>query len=276
MELEIMIWLQSFANGFLDSLFLGVTQLGEEIVYIAILTYIYWNVDKEFGKTLGFATIVSLVLNNGMKDFFSYERPIGQPGIRSLRIETATGKAFPSGHTMSASTFYTVLRMKVNKKWFGFACSVLILLVGVSRVYLGLHYPKDVLAGWILGILIAVFIYFGMEAVKQPIWAYLGAVVLGMVLLPFAESEDFYKMFGLLLGFVLGVIVESLYVEFENEATLKTKLIRFVIGLVILIVLKEGVKLILPDTHYAHMFRYLLVALVGFGGYPFMMKKLNL
>src|SRR5690554_3486361 len=101
MELDIIRAVQSIHNPFLDAFFEGITILGEEIFIVPLLLIIFWSVNKKFGEILAFTVFTSYLLNNALKEFFSFERPIGEDGIRTLRPETATGKSFPSGHTQS-------------------------------------------------------------------------------------------------------------------------------------------------------------------------------
>jgi membrane-associated phospholipid phosphatase len=96
---EVIKFVQSFSNPFLDRLFQYITMMGEEYFFVIALTLIYWCIDKRFGYKIGFAILGSTALNSGIKEIFKVPRPIGEDGIRSLRTETAGGYSFPSGHT---------------------------------------------------------------------------------------------------------------------------------------------------------------------------------
>ena len=58
------------------------------------------------GERLLFALIGNVALNTGVKEFFKVQRPIGVDGIESMRVSTATGYSFPSGHTQIGTTFW--------------------------------------------------------------------------------------------------------------------------------------------------------------------------
>jgi membrane-associated phospholipid phosphatase len=93
------------------------------------------------------------VLNPLLKNIFRVGRPIGVEGIASLRLHTAGGYAFPSGHTQGAASFWTALMISVKKKGiYGFG-SAAIVLVAFSRMYLGVHWPTDVIGGIAAGVL---------------------------------------------------------------------------------------------------------------------------
>lgn len=274
MAIEIIKWLQSFSNPVLDFLFIWITQLGEETILILFFTWIYWYYDKEFGRMLGIGLVSTLIVNNGFKEFFDMPRPIGEDGIFSLRVETATGKSFPSGHSQLSATMYTMIRTKFNQRWLKILCSLAILLVGISRMYLGLHYPQDVLAGWIIGIGIAVVIYFGFGTGKVIYW-YAAVLLVGLAFLPFSYSEDYYKSFGLMIGLILGFIIEERFVDFQKPESITGAMARMIVGIGVLIFLKTWLKLVLPETLLAESLRYFLVGIVGTGLYPLVFNKID-
>ena len=75
----------------------------------------YWCVNKKYGQKLLFALIPNIVINTGIKEFVKAPRPIGTAGLESLRVSTATGYSFPSGHTQTATTFWTSLKLYLGK-----------------------------------------------------------------------------------------------------------------------------------------------------------------
>ena len=102
--------------------------------------------------TLGLATI----LNLGLKNIFTRERPT------ILRLIEETGFSYPSGHAMGSMAFYgsiivIVKNLKIDKKYKYIINSILgfiILMVGISRIYLGVHYPSDILGGWLISFIL--------------------------------------------------------------------------------------------------------------------------
>ena len=136
-----------------------ITMLGEQWAVILVLAVSYWAFDKKTGEELAFTLLVSGLSNNILKGFFRFERPIGIDGIRTLRAHTATGYSFPSGHSQNAATLY-FFPARRGGGWRWAAAAVVSLLVGLSRLYLGVHYPKDVAAGLALGIAAVLFVPF--------------------------------------------------------------------------------------------------------------------
>ena len=99
------------------------------------------------------------MVNGAIKDIFKAKRPIGEPGIRSLKVETATGYSFPSGHTQGTASFWRAIAIYLKKNYMYGISALIIILVAISRLYLGVHYPKDVLFGAIFGILTSFITY---------------------------------------------------------------------------------------------------------------------
>ncbi len=103
--------------------------------------------------------ITSVVITKAFKILFQRERP-------SWPIISETGYSYPSGHTLTATCFYGALIILVNKYFKGkikiisnIFLIIMVILTGLSRIYLGVHYLSDVLAGYILGIIILIVIY---------------------------------------------------------------------------------------------------------------------
>ena len=158
-ELNIIRAIQSIANPFLDGLFQFITMFGEEAILIPLIAVIYWSFNKKMAEYIAYASLTSVLVNGAIKDIFKAKRPIGEPGIRSLRVETATGYSFPSGHTQGTASFWSAIAIYLKKNYMYVVSSLIIILVAISRLYLGVHYPKDVLFGAIFGILTSFITY---------------------------------------------------------------------------------------------------------------------
>lgn len=276
MELEILRSIQSIANPFLDFLFQAITICGEQMILISIISIIYWAVDKKFGEYIAYSVLTSVLLNNAIKDIFKMKRPIGEEGIRTLREETATGYSFPSGHTQGASSFYGAIAIYLKKKPMYIIATVIIILIGFSRLYLGVHYPKDVIVGAILGVLTSLVCYKLYNKFNNKMMLYTITFIIFIPALTFAQSTDFIKGMGTYLGFLLGIFIEKKYVNFSTEGTTGNKIVRVLIGVLILLILKTGLKVILPSGSIFAFIRYTLISFVGIGIYPMIFKKLKI
>ena len=275
-ELNIIRAIQSIANPFLDGLFQFITMFGEEAILIPLIAVIYWAFNKKMGEYIAYASLTSVLVNGAIKDIFKAKRPIGEPGIRSLRVETATGYSFPSGHTQGTASFWGAIAIYLKKNYMYGISGLIIVLVAISRLYLGVHYPKDVLFGAIFGILTSFITYKLFNKVNNKIALYFITFIIFIPALLYAHSADFIKGMGTFLGFALGIYVEKKYVNFSVEGKSANKILRVVIGLTILILLKVGLKAVFPNKLVFHFLRYFIIVFFGIGLYPAIFKKLKL
>ena len=154
LQLNILMFFQSIRSPFLNTMFLIFTISTEVPVIVLASALMYWCINKKYGQRMLFSLIGNFVINTGVKEFVKAPRPIGTPGLESMRVSTATGYSFPSGHAMSSAGLGLSLVVALwSSRWrwwaVGFA-TLYILFVGFSRLYLGVHYPTDVAAGWLV------------------------------------------------------------------------------------------------------------------------------
>ncbi|WP_312644946.1 phosphatase PAP2 family protein [Hydrogenoanaerobacterium sp.] len=279
MELQLLHAIQAVANPVLDYLFIGITVLGEPLVAVAVLTIAYWLWDKETGEYLSFTLLFSLNINGLIKNVCKLPRPIGEEGVRTLRPETATGHSFPSGHTQTAATLYGSLAWRMRRTWVTVSALLLTLLIAVSRLYLGVHWPKDVLVALLLGVVISFggYLLFSNinEQGRERTYLFTAAAFLPLVIL--WADPDFAKGYGLLLGFAVAVPLEHRFVKFStSRLSLGGKFRREAAGLVVLGAVKLLLKFILPATLLFDAIEYAVVAFTAFFVCPLMFVKLRI
>ncbi|MCF7953417.1 MAG: phosphatase PAP2 family protein [Spirochaetales bacterium] len=278
---EILQWIQQFRSPFMDAVFQGITMLGEVTLYIVILTAVYWCFSKEYGAEMTFTLLFSGLVNSSLKLAFHTQRPIGIEGIASLREHTATGYSFPSGHTQSAASFWFFLMLTQKRLWTYLIGGVLMFLVAFSRLYLGVHWPMDVVGG----ILFALFsVYLGR-------WLFrigfsdgnsrtrLIPPAFGIVLLPLVfiiQDENLTKVGGMMIGALYGLLVERRWILSVIPKETVKRILRFIIGIIILLLIKEAGKLILPPSNWADTIRYILIGFWAAAGAPWFFKKFHL
>ncbi|EYE88560.1 phospholipid phosphatase [Fervidicella metallireducens AeB] len=275
--MEIIKYIQSFSNPILDNVFQFITILGEEYFYILFLTITYWFINKKFAYKLGFTFLISGILNCAIKDLFKFKRPIGTNGIRSLRISTATGFSFPSGHTQNAAAFWFFLIKNIKKQWINILGTIMIFSIGLSRLYLGVHWPKDVIAGILLGIA-SVFItdsLFEYSEINNKPQVFLFILIPAFLGLFFFRSPDYYKAVGISTGFYIGYILESKFINFEINKSLKLNVVKFFIGIIPIILIKIYIKKFLPESILSDLIRYFLIGIYTTTVAPISFKKIH-
>lgn len=248
---------QSFANPFLDGFFQAITMFGEDLFILLVITLTYWCFDKKFGYRLGFAYLSSMTLNGVIKDIFKIPRPFNKNGIRSLRIKTATGYSFPSGHTQGSSTFFITIIQKINKNYFYLLGIILILLICISRLYLGVHTLLDVCGGLLFGISWALISNKFMDYVENGkehlLMLLLIPILIGTI---FCTSSDYFKAAGICCSFIIGFFIETKYIKFEAKQPLKIQIIKYLIGIIIAVAIKSSFKIFLPKNNLGEFIRF--------------------
>ena len=109
MELDLIRAVQSIHTPFLDTFFEGITIFGEELFMVPLLAIIYWTMNKKFGETLAYTVFTSLLLNNTLKEMFSFERPIGKEGIQKRCMYTLHCADEIQFHVISSSHCFGLL-----------------------------------------------------------------------------------------------------------------------------------------------------------------------
>lgn len=250
MELEILRAIQSVANPALDGIFTALSVLGEPIVTALILSFFYWAWEQERGEYYLFAVLSGLCVNGLVKNLVNAPRPIGQEGVRTLYDKTATGSSFPSGHTQNAAT----LCGAVAWRWRAWGSKVLFLLlpllVGASRLYLGVHWPRDVLAGYALGLLVSGAVYALFCTLDERGREAAALILAALFLIPAIlwGDADFVKGYGMLAGFAVGLPLEHRLVRFSREGTPARKALRWAVGLAVLGAVKLLCDVVFPDA----------------------------
>jgi len=274
--------LHQISNDFLTKLFLVFTQFGGEILLIAVIGLFYFCLNKEKGEKIGFIVLFSGAFNGVLKGMVKAKRPFEYPEKEhlikgSVGSTNATGSSFPSGHSQNSASLYSTLSKIAKKKWLTIVCIVLIVIVPLSRVYLGVHFPVDVIAGVILGVLTSIFIIFlySFLAIKKisPFWMYLVAAIGLIPFLILTPHQDLFKVYGLLLGFVSGLAIEKTLIGFSLEVPLWKKILRMILALGIVLGIKEGLKLVFPDKLIFSLLRYFFITFFAIGVYPLVLKN---
>ncbi|MBF9016937.1 MULTISPECIES: phosphatase PAP2 family protein [unclassified Oceanispirochaeta] len=274
MQTSILQYFQNIATPFLDHAAEYATMLGEEGVYILIIAVFYWAVSKKKGFIMASTLLISLFLNTFLKLIFHTPRPFEAiPDLQGKRLETATGYSFPSGHTQGASSFYATLIYLFKNRILRILCVLAILFVGISRLYLGVHWPVDVLGGWIFGIGTAWYIasrintlWENPEGLKRFLYIFMlfaAVITIVMIALEFisfkgsVKIDDFFKGSGMVLGCFCGFLLETSHMGFDPASGGRAKkALRVLLGLLGVLILQNGLKLILPDYFLSHFFRY--------------------
>ncbi len=181
--------IEIIVNEFLQSIgewlrmpMLGITALGYEEFFVLLLPVIYWCFDQMVGLRVGIVLLLGNAFNTFFKFLFHGPRPYWiSDSVRAYSHETSFG--IPSGHAQIAASVWGWLAVEIKRRWFTITALVIILLIGLSRLYLGVQFLSDVLLGWLLGGLLV----WAFCAWHKPIGSWL-------------EQGSFWKKLGLVLA----------------------------------------------------------------------------
>lgn len=277
--MEFLLFLQNLRNPALNALFLLITRLGEEIVVLTILLVQYWCLDKRTGLRIGLFYFAGSWLGQLLKLVFLVPRPFAADA-RLLPLEeavgTATGYSFPSGHTCGAVSLAMGLGLSHKKRWLWICMGAYVILIGLSRMYLGVHTPVDVLGAILLTIPMCLLTEAVLRTLDRPekarLYTALGvAAALGLMAfaafrvrltgVEVSQAADSFKTGGAALGLILGVYLERRFLCFDTKAKLWQQAAKLLAGTAIALGLKEGLKLLLGTGLGMQALRYFIVVL---------------
>ena len=284
--MDLLYWLEGIRMPILNELMLAVTTLGEETAFLVLAMIFFWCVDKKRGYLLMSVGFLGTMANQFMKLWFRIPRPwVLDPDFTILEAarEAAAGYSFPSGHTTSAvATFGSIAATAKHKKtaWF---CVILAVLVGLSRMYIGVHTPQDVLVGALTSVILIIALRRAITDGKQMLTILLAKMLFAMGLLAFVLFYSFpadvdahnlesglknaYTMVGSVAGVGFVYMMEKKYVNFPTEAVWWAQILKVVIGFGLVLAVKEGLRspleALFGDPYPARLVRYLLIVIVA-------------
>ena len=302
LNMSILRFLEQMRIPFFNHLFLGITYLGSEIAAVLIVFVIYWCVSKKDGLFM----LTNCLLASGVNQIVKLVCHVPRPFVKYEDFElvesarsTTGGFSFPSGHTQTATSLYGSMHTVLKKRGvrvLPVLCFVMIGLVAFSRLYLGAHYPTDVLGGFAVGlvfllILTPVFrridehpylisVMFGIGAVIMivALWAFEfgpGRAVVEDLTTPEALA-DMLKALGMCAGLALAVTVcepvERKFVKFETKAVWWAQILKTAIGLAgfggLMLVMKYPSEALIGQNGFAYIPRLFVPAAFGICVWP--------
>lgn len=305
--MQSVFWLQQFP--FLSPLMKGATWLGNEEFFLLLLPLIYLCVSRKNGLRLGALILGCDALCGIVKIAFALPRPYWLDA-RAATLATENSFGFPSSHAQVAAAGWLFLARQSKEIWAYCAALFLICLIAVSRVFLGVHFPGDVVGGFLIGVAFLVLFlklaprfecWFGARNLVVQI-GISAAVSLGIIalfaivrVLVVPDSSLKYAKFlpearafdgivaraGALFGLGCGAALAQRFARFEIEGTFAQKIARFVIAIFGVALVYFGLALLSPRSSElaAQSFRfvrYVLLALWVTFGAPLLLLKIGL
>ncbi|MEX0974203.1 MAG: phosphatase PAP2 family protein [Bacillota bacterium] len=264
------VFLQRFRTPWLDKLAYLITCLGSAWFFIAALPVLYWTWNKRAGYRIAVFYLLGAYVNSALKVAFHTPRPGPVPGAVVMHPETGPGYSFPSGHAQGSTVFWGQFALEVRTVFTWALAIILTLLVSLSRLYLNVHWPVDVLGGILVG-MVLLLLFNAASALWERLYLPFWFRLLCTLALPAAmylvyRGDDAHLLIGFLLGFPLGHLMEERYVGWSERASPIANVLKVLVGLGGLLAIRYGLKLVLPINAAADIARYALAGLwAGFG-----------
>lgn len=294
--MEILWLLSEIRTPFGDRLFQLITYFGQETLILAVICTLYWCISKRFAYQLGFAYFTAGLLIQSLKITFRIDRPwVLDPAFKAVEsaVPAATGYSFPSGHTQAATALYGSFAFFSRKRWQKFCFVCCFLLVAFSRMYLGVHTPKDVLVS--MGItLFFTWLVYHFQAILLDETKYIRIITLIMALVSAAVciyaltllnsgiielkyASDCCKAAGAGFGFAAGFYLERTRLDFDpGTKTIWGQLLKLFIGLYITLMLKHYLPALIGNSIAARVITYFFLVLWALVIYPYCFSRLSL
>lgn len=285
--MNILYFLESIRMPGLNEFMLAITRLGEETAFLVAALIVFWCVDKRKGYYVMAVGFAGTMANQFLKLVCRVPRPwVLDPNFTILEQarEAADGYSFPSGHSQSAVGTFGAIAAASKNKWVKGVCIALCVLVPLSRMYLGVHTPADVLVGAGMALVLVWLLRRWMlegDRGMLVLIPLLTAMAVGLLLYttcwPFPADVDqenlasgvknAYTLLGCMLGIAVVYPVEKKYVNFSAKACWWAQILKVVLGLAVVLLVKGGLRApldwVFGGRMAARMVRYFLVVLTA-------------
>jgi len=288
--------LQTFSPA-LDGFMGAVSFLGRVEFYLVLIPFVYWTIDRRIGVRAFLILLYVDIVNISLKLFLHQPRPYWLGGVKQLAIEPSYG--IPSTHASDSIATYGYFTTRIKENWARVLISVVIFLIGLSRLYLAAHFPQDVLVGWLMGFAVLWAItkwdekvgnWFRSKSLSFQIGLGFAesilTIIVGLSIRLFISGTpdpaswssfsadarsvaNFFTLGGALFGAISGYALMPHYARFEPTGAWNMRILRYVVGVIGLLVLYYGLDTlfaaITPDeTILGYTLRYIRYGFVTF------------
>ncbi|WP_026370384.1 phosphatase PAP2 family protein [Kallotenue papyrolyticum] len=305
-QLELIRVLQDAWTPWLTVLMAAITTLGGPVVYLFVAPVVFWLWSTRQGYRFLVLVLVAIWLNSVLKDgaaalvsdrgpLYATRPYLFAPEIRTCRsvplfeaqallarlCREEESFAFPSGHAQASIVFWGYLALVVRRRWVSILALVAVLLIGLSRVYLGQHWPSDVVGGWLIGAaLVALGVWLfrrGQRHARSFNRVLLALVLCWAPLLVWFDPDPTFnraRALGLLVGGSLGYLVQMRWVPFSPHASWPRQVLKLLIGLGSVAALYLALSRLLPELSLTRFAVTVLVGVWALAGVPWLFTRL--
>ena len=270
-----------------------ITYFGQDLILVSLICITYWCFNKEYGYKACFSYFLSGVLIQSLKVTFRIKRPfLTDKRLHPVdsAVKAATGYSFPSGHTQGATSIYSSLAFSLKKRIYIIISGIIIILVGISRMYLGVHSPKDVLTAFAIALVLSILVdrfYNTISAnTRHERIFIISAIIICLCLIIYTFvlvktgnttsvlAKDSFVTLGGAIGYLAGFYLEKNYVRFSTSCkSIPLHILKVILGMAGIIVIKALLPLVIGKGMIANTVRYSLIAFWLAYVYPIIIKK---
>ncbi len=265
-------WLEviaSLRNEFLDPIFLFLNYFDTVYFLMIVIPVVWIAVSPRWGLRVALLLILSALINFHLKEFFQSPRPIvANPNLAMLPFHNP---GFPSGAAQTAALLGGLLVYGWKSPWAWVVALPYALLIGFSRLYLGVHYPTDVLGGYCIGLAILFVFIYSIEHIETSCkeqkgsFCVLLSVLLCLLYAFVVPSHQGYRLIGSFLGFCIGAYGSHLF-QLNPPKRLRLKMRISSAGFTVLIVF---LLYFLTRNFPSPVQSFIISSWISFAAFPF-------
>ena len=296
----------------LDSFMKFFTFLGRIEFYMLFITFLYWIIDARLGFRVFMMLMCTDIIGVALKQWLHQPRPYWIGDVKQLGVETSYG--IPSTHASDSLSVWGYFAYQMKKRWLWITAIAIMLLISLSRLYLGVHFPHDVGGGWLIGLAVLLLAVkyqdrlstwmagkdlgyqLGFGFALSLVFILIGLAVNAVIAsTPDPESwsslstearslTHYFTLAGAFFGGAAGYALMKASVYFETEGSWLQKLGRYLVGILGVLVAMYGLDVLFSliagdETVPGYILRYIRYGATTFWamfGAPWVFLKLGL
>ena len=287
MDAAVLQFFGSIRCPVLDAFFQAVTALGEETVVAAVVALVYLCFSRRTGEQALLTVLTASCLATCVKGAVRRVRPFAAGTV--TRVETDgflvstmdldADMSFPSGHATATGAFLSALSPRTRKTAVCILSVLAALLVGCSRLYLGVHYPSDVLTGLALGFLCALvwqIVYTRFYGARLYLFALFALLMLLPLLFTRTATDSMFRIAALAAGTAAGLLFEDAAARLPEAHGWKMRVLRLFVTALCAAAVFVPLHFLLPDLPACTFAQYALAVFAAVGPAALLLKKLRL
>ena len=287
MDAAILQALEKIRCPFLDVFFSVFTALGEEFVIAAIIAVVYICFSKRIGEQALVTVMTASCVTTGIKSAVRRLRPfvngtVDKVNVDNIVVSTADldpDMSFPSGHATATSSFFTTLAIRIRKPLAIALSALFVLLVMLSRLYLGVHYPTDVLTGLTIGVACAFLwnlIYAKWYNARLYIYLAIAALTIPLLFIERTATHSMFQISAITLATAAGLLIEDKFIRFEDTKSWLHRLFRLIVIGVVALIPFVPMQFLLPDNNWFDFLKYFVTLFLAMTAAPYLFVKLKI